>query len=435
MILLKQWFYWDNDFIETMILLKQWFYWSKMTSFVDEYVKTCDTCIQTKFSKHFSHEELMLLSISTRIWSNVTIDFITDLSKSFSYRSKIVHGAIMISINKLIKMIHYSTCLKDMNFKQFVEFVLKEVISHHEMSKKFINNRKTLFIFHFCQILSRKLKTNHRLSTSFHFQSDDQIKKQNQKLKQYFREVVNFLQNDWIEHLFLAKYSYNDSYHFVIKTTSFKANLERNSIFFVLHSYCDKAISLSEKKITNDIIELQKELIQKLFEVQNYQAMHYDKRHIKRQFRKSDELLLKRTNLKTNRSTKKFDVKMLKSLKIKKVVNLQTYKLKLFKAYEMRSMFHVNLLKSYHRNKLTSRIILSSFSMKIVTQESEKLKWKIEKILKSRKRYDKIQYLIKWKEYENTAEETFWQSADEAENSIELINEIHEKHSLMSKFK
>ena len=145
--------------------------------------------------------------------------------------------------------------------------------------------------------------------------------------------------------------------------------------------------------------------------------------------------MLKKTNLKTEKLTKKFDVRMLKSFKIKKIVNLQIYKLKFLKTYKMHSIFYVSLLKSYHKNKLTEKMISSSLSMKIVIQESEKLKWEIEKILKSRKKYDKIQYLIKWKNYENTAKKISWQSANEIENSIELINEFYEKHSLMSKSK
>ena len=415
--------------------LKRWFYWSKMTNFVDEYVRTCDTCIRTKLSKHSSHEELMSLSASNRVWSNVTINFITDLSKSSSYKSKNVHDTIMIAVNRLIKMTHYSTCSKNMNSKQFADLMLKDVISHHEMSKRFISDRETLFTSHFWRVLSRKLKTNHRLSTSFYSQTDDQTERQNQTLKQYFRKVINFLQDDWVEHLSLTEYSYNDSYHSIIETTSFRANFEKNSISFVLHSYHEKIISLSEKKMIKSIVKLQDELIQRLFEAQDYQTMYYDKKHIKRQFKERDEIMLKRTNLKTKRSTKKFDVRMLRSFQIKRIVNLQTYKLKLFKTYKMHSMFHVSLLKFYHRNKLTERMISSSFSMKIVIQKSEKLKWEIEKILKSRKRYDKIQYLMKWKDYENTAEETSWQSIDEVENSTKLMNEFHEEHSLMSKLK
>ena len=251
---------------KTVTSLKRWFYWSKMTNFVDEYVRTCDTCIRTKLSKHSSHEKLMSLSVSNKVWSNVTIDFIIDLSKSSSYKSKNVHDTIMIAVNRLIKMTHYSTCSKNMNSKQFANLVLKDVISHHEMSKRFISDRETLFTFHFWKVLSRKLETNHRLSTSFHSQTNDQTKRQNQTLKQYLREVINFLQNDWVKHLSLTEYSYNDSYHSIIETTSFKANSEKNSISFALHSYHEKIISLSEKKMIKNIVKLQDELIQRLFE-------------------------------------------------------------------------------------------------------------------------------------------------------------------------
>lgn len=164
----------------------------------------------------------------------------------------------------------------------------------------------------------------------------------------------------------MTKYLYNDSYRSIIKTTFFKTNSEKNSISFTLYLYHDKAISISEKKMTNDIVKLQIELMQKLFKVQNYQIMHYDKKHIKKQFEEKNEIMLRKTNLKIEKSTKKFDVKMLKSFKIKRMMNFQTYKLKLSKTFKMHSVFHVNLLKFYHRNKLIDKVILSSFSMKIV---------------------------------------------------------------------
>ena len=110
---------------KTLISLKRWFYWSKMTNFVKKYVRTCDTCIRTKLSKHFVHEELMSLSTSNKVWLNVTIDFIIDLSKSSAYKSKNIHDTIIISVNKLTKITHYATCSKDMNSKKFAELVLK----------------------------------------------------------------------------------------------------------------------------------------------------------------------------------------------------------------------------------------------------------------------------------------------------------------------
>ena len=120
-----------------------------------------------------------------------------------------------------------------------------------------------------------------------------------------------------MRHLFLTEYSYNNSYYFVIKTTFFKANSKKNSISFALYSYHDRAILLSEKKMTNDIVELQTEFVQRLFETQNYQVMHYDKKHIRKQFKekKNDVEKNEFKNEKINRKVRCKNAKIIQDKK------------------------------------------------------------------------------------------------------------------------
>ena len=138
-----------------------------------EYVKTCDTCIKIKLSKYFFHEELLSLSTSNRVWSDITVSFVIDLSKFNSYQSADVFDCVMMTVDKLTKMTHYFSCAKTINSEQLAYLLIKDVINRHELSERIISDWETLFISHFWIVLSKRLKAEHRLFSVFHSQTDD----------------------------------------------------------------------------------------------------------------------------------------------------------------------------------------------------------------------------------------------------------------------
>ena len=143
--------------------------------------------------------------------------------------------------------------------------------------------------------------------------------------------------------------------------------------------------------------------------------------------------MLRLTNLKTEKSIKKLNIRLTKSFVIEKIINSQFYRLKLSSNFKIHFVFHVKLLERYKKNEIKEKMISSSLSIKIVTQKkNENTKWKVNQIVKSRRRKEKIQYFVQWKDYENTAENKSWQTVEKMKNANELIKKFHEKHSLMS---
>ena len=98
----------------------------------------------------------------------------------------------------------------------------KQIFSIFEIFTNIIFDRNFLFILSywltFCYYLQIRLK----YFIAFHSQIDEQTKKQNQILKQYFRNYINYQQNDWIYWLSLTKYAYNNNVYSVIEKHSTK---------------------------------------------------------------------------------------------------------------------------------------------------------------------------------------------------------------------
>ncbi len=60
-------------------LVLRTYWWPKMNKLLREYVKSCDTCARSKAPRHRPFGLLQPLSIPSRPWESIAMDFITDL--------------------------------------------------------------------------------------------------------------------------------------------------------------------------------------------------------------------------------------------------------------------------------------------------------------------------------------------------------------------
>ena len=67
-----------------------------------------------------------------------------------------------------------------------------------------------------------------KISTTEHSQTDDQIEKLNQIVKQYLKYYVNYQQNNWIKLLLTAQFTYNNSTQTFTEISSFQAKYDKN---------------------------------------------------------------------------------------------------------------------------------------------------------------------------------------------------------------
>ena len=90
--------------------------------------------------------------------------------------------------------------------------------------KSIISNGGIQFVNDFWKFLCKKLNINMKLSTVWHFETDDQIERFNEIMKQYFKTYMNYLQNDWPDWLFLVEFADNNTEFEITKMISFFAN-------------------------------------------------------------------------------------------------------------------------------------------------------------------------------------------------------------------
>ena len=83
-------------------------------------------------------------------------------------------------------MTYYVSITKTIFAKNLIKIFMKKIIKLHDIFASMITNQNTIFTSKFYFILIYCLKIKHKLSTIFYFQIDDQTKKLNVFMKQYF---------------------------------------------------------------------------------------------------------------------------------------------------------------------------------------------------------------------------------------------------------
>ncbi len=268
-------------------------------------------------------------------------------------------------------------------------------------------------------------------STSFHPQTDGQTERVNLVIQQFLRNYVVADQQDWVDHLELAEFCYNNSEHSAIGSILFQMVMGNSPIVpptWAAHGQplndvneeVSMVTQLDEERLR--LWELAKANLEK---VQKQYKDFADKSRREVKFQEGNEVWL---NIKNFRLPKGLSHKFLGpyagpfNVLEKKLSD--TYKLELLENLRVHPTFHVSLLKSVARDaSRPNREHNSRPPPNLVHNES---KFKMKAMLKSRQlRGREREYLVKWKGYHSI--EASWVNESDTKHAQEAIEEFHTK--------
>jgi len=180
----------------------------------------------------------------------------------------------------------------------------------------------------------------------------------------------------------------------------------------------DRVKNISEQM--NKTLIFAREALIKTWEQMINQANKHRK---KINYKIESKMFLNERNIITARSFKKLNDKMLDSFQIIESVD-SFYKLKLSETIHIHDVFHSELLRSVVDDSLSDQ--KNEFSKSIVINDEDE--WKIDDILNFQRYRRRLQYRVKWKNYDNDLN---WYNADDDEfmNDQEMIDDFHIKYS------
>ena len=192
--------------LKTCILLAKDFWWPKMGIFVQEYIKGCATCQETKAATTRPKPPLfpIMTNPDTLPFKNVAIDLIMKLPPSQGYNS-----ILTVTDQGCSKASIMIPCREAIDAEGMAQLYGQNVFPHYGIPKSIISDHDTCFASTFTRELCRCIGIQQNISTAYHPQTDGQSEKTNQWLEQYLRIFVNHQQDDWEKWLPIAQYVHN----------------------------------------------------------------------------------------------------------------------------------------------------------------------------------------------------------------------------------
>jgi len=194
---------------KTITYLRDNVWWKGLNSDVDAFCESCSVCKMSKPSNHAPYGLLETLEVPTRPWETIGIDFVGPLPES-----KTLYGnfdMIMVAICHLTSLVHLMPTKQTYRARDVAEVIFDQVYKHHGMPKNIVSDRDMLFTSTFWRRLHELTRTELRMSSAYHPQSDGATERANRTMTQMVRQCVSSNQKDWASKLPAIEFAMNSA--------------------------------------------------------------------------------------------------------------------------------------------------------------------------------------------------------------------------------
>ncbi len=394
---------------KTYHALCKYYWWPGMQHDVETYVRQCHQCQTNKPPNVKPAGLLQPLPIPSRKWESIGMDFITHLPCT-----KSEHDAILVVIDRLSKLVHFIPTRTDVDATEVATLFIEHVAKLHGLPMSIVSDRDSRFCSKFWQAVMQLWGISTDMTTSFHPEGNAQTERMNRVLEEYLRHFVSPKQDNWDELLPIAEFAINNSYQESIGMTP----------FYMTYGYHPRVPTSAESVNVPAAVDYVQNIGLAVQEAKDLLRRAQDRQKgvadsARRQLDLSigQEVLLNTENIRLKSpGTHKLMPRFVGPFKIRARNGPVTYELDLPSALKIHPVFHVSLLKPYHRKGAYQPPPLP-----LSVDDSGAL-FEVEAVLKYRPR--RKQYLVQWKGYgpeHNTWEparmlnapaiQSFWQSA------------------------
>lgn len=190
-----------------MVRLSAFLFWKGIRKSVDEFVKFCLVCQQTKYSTQ-SHGRLFATTTNVR-------RHVGRRDHGFHYRVTTISKGItviFVVVDRLTKYAQFGTLPTSYNATQVDELFMEIVVKHHRFRCTVVSDQDAIFVCKFSKHYFCLSGTNLNYSTAYHLQTDGQTEVVNKGVEQYLWSMVSDQPHSWARCLLWAEFFYNTSF-------------------------------------------------------------------------------------------------------------------------------------------------------------------------------------------------------------------------------
>lgn len=376
------------------IIARQYF-WPGMGDNIRQFVRNCDSCAANKAWRTRRQGFLKPLPIPDRVWSEVSMDFITDLPESEGCTNMVV------LTDRLSKGV-VANGLQDLSVESMAKWFIRYYYPHHFLPTAIVSDRGAQFTGAFWKRLCDMLRITRRLSTAFTPETDGSTEKANDTIKTTLRELVDWAQHDWVDRLPVAISAINGRNSASTGVSPFFTthgweqtlfDFELDGLRHGSKSPVAKAdLLLNKLRDTRDFLQASMASAQ---ESQEKQSNKYRDQAIT--YKVDDKVWLSLENIKTNRPNKSLDHRYAK-FTVLEVLGSHNYRLDTPPG--INDIFHTRLLRPASNDPLPGQAVSEPQPIGVLV--NDEIEYEVDAILdqkQARGRGNQQQYLVKWKGY------------------------------------
>ena len=389
----------------TLQKVKKHFFWKGMTGNVREYVESCPVCQVEKTDHTLGRGNLQSTSIPEKKWSEVSVDFVTDLPVTKSKKD-----SILTVVDKATRMVHLIPCRKSTTAAEAAKLYWDNVVKLHGVPSVIYSDRGTQFTSQFWKTLWGLTGTQLRYSTAYHPQTQGVVERMNAVIGQMLRctlheeragnwdlllptveMTINSLPNSSTGY---SPFFLNYGYHPVMPVELLKGDEEVQI----------EAVENFVDRVQNEWKQARKNLLHSVQTQQRY----YNQRHRSVEYSVGDLILLSTKNLKFKNVPVKLQKRFVGPFEITEKIGPQAYRIQLPENWSIHDVFHVSLLKKWKTSVYRTEAAEPGEELDI-EEPNQRI---VEKVLRWKKtgRGQPPAYLILWQGC--PPEEATWEAAN-----------------------
>lgn len=369
------------------------YYWPRMFRFVKRYVKSCKSCQRNKGEKP-RQALLQPLPVPHKPWQDIGMDLITGLPASSAG-----NNAILTFVDRLSKQAHFVPTKNTIDAAGTADLYLQHVFRLHGLSRSIVSDRDPRFTSEVYREIFKQLGVELTFSTANHPQTDGLTERVHRVIEQILRTAINHRQTNWEEVLPACEFAYNDMLQESTCETPFFLN------------YGHHPVSLPQLTLDNPqpgsadwlekqqwALRLAKDSIQAALDKQTFYA---DQKSSNMVYRKGDQVLVHRSYLTTpvsrDQPCPKLGPRWLGPFKILEVPSAATVRIELPPSCRAHPVLNIQALKPFCKDRQLRK---DESPPPAFTDQLGHQRYVVEKVLSSRRFRGSLQYLVKWKGYD-----------------------------------
>jgi len=158
---------------------------------VSKFIKNCVSCQQNKHSTHAKYGEAQAMEPPTAPWTNITMDFVTQLPISKDPVTGYTYDTIFVVVDRFTKYAEMIAFRHSYTAEQLAHVFKDRIIRYHGIPESIISDRDKLFTSNYWTTLLAAIGTKKKLSTAYHPQTDGQTEQVNQTIETYLQIYCN----------------------------------------------------------------------------------------------------------------------------------------------------------------------------------------------------------------------------------------------------